>query len=44
MLYNDSLDEDIENWNTLINENYKGGHTIVSDGELYVLDNKIRIR
>lgn len=35
VLYNDSLDKDIENWNTLTDENYKGGHIIASDGELY---------
>ena len=33
------MDADISNWNKLTNDNYIGGHTVCSDGELIVLDN-----
>lgn len=39
VIFNDCLDKDIDNWQTLTDESYVGGHTIASDGELYVLDN-----
>lgn len=39
VLYNTELDKNIMNWSTLTDESYVGGHTIASDGELYVLDN-----
>lgn len=39
VLYNQSLDSDISKWNTLTDEEYIGGHTVASDGEVYLLDN-----
>lgn len=42
VLYNNSFDKDIKDWKTLTDESYVGGHTIASDGELYVLDNTDR--
>ncbi len=39
VLYSNVLYEDIGQWNILTDSGYNGGHTIASDGELYVLDN-----
>ena len=39
VLYSESITDNIQNWKTLSDEGYKGGHTIASDGELYLLDN-----
>ncbi len=39
VIYNTNLDKNLDTWNTLTDEDYIGGHTICSDGELYVLDN-----
>lgn len=39
ILYNDTLINDVRQWKTLTDENYLGGHSIASDGELYVFDN-----
>ena len=39
VLYSDTMDADISNWDKLTNDDYIGGHTICSDGELIVLDN-----
>lgn len=42
VLYNTSIEKDLKKWQTLTDESYVGGHTIASDGELYVLDNTDR--
>ncbi len=39
VIYSDEINADINQWNTLTDDNYIGGHTICSDGELIVLDN-----
>ena len=42
ILYNDSLDKDLSSWSVLTDENYRGGHTVASDGRLLVCDNTDR--
>lgn len=42
VLYNNSFNKDLKDWKTMTDESYVGGHTIASDGELYVLDNTDR--
>lgn len=37
VIYNDNLVDNISKWNTLTDE-IKGGHSIASDGELYLID------
>lgn len=39
ILYADTLTNDLNKWKTLIDENYLGGHSVASDGQLYVFDN-----
>ena len=39
VIYSDSLERDISEWNTLIEDNYVGGHSICTDGDIMVLDN-----
>ncbi len=39
VIYSDSLEKDISEWSTMTDESYVGGHTIASDGDIYVLDN-----
>lgn len=39
ILYNEVLSDDISTWKTLTDKNYLGGHTVASDGQLYVFDN-----
>lgn len=39
VLYADKLYEDFTKWEVLTGEEYIGGHTVCSDGELLVLDN-----
>lgn len=46
IIYNNNLKDDISKWSTLTDE-IKGGHTIASDGDLYLVDDtdnsKIRV-
>lgn len=37
IIYNDNLTDEISKWNTLTKD-IKGGHSIASDGELYIID------
>ncbi len=39
VLYSNDLNVDLSEWWLLTDTGYNGGHTIASDGELYVLDN-----
>ena len=39
VIYNTSLDNDLNTWLTLTDAGYIGGHTIAYDGEVYLLDN-----
>lgn len=39
VLYNECLDKNIKEWSTLTDEGYIAGHTIASDGEVFLLDN-----
>ena len=39
VIYNTNLSKDVSEWKTLTDDDYIGGHTIASDGKLYVLDN-----
>lgn len=42
VLFSTDLNADVKDWNTLTDDIYLGGHTIVSDGQLYVMDNTDR--
>ncbi len=42
VIYNDTLTHPLNNWHTLTDEDYVGGHTIASDGDIYVLENTDR--
>lgn len=39
ILYSDSCSKNLNDWNVLQQDAYLGGHTVASDGELYVFDN-----
>lgn len=39
ILYSDRLSNNLEKWNVLTDSDYLGGHTVASDGELFVFDN-----
>lgn len=39
VIYNDNLTDSIREWKTMTDESYMGGHTIASDGEIYVMEN-----
>ena len=39
VIYNDNLTDPVREWKTMTDESYIGGHTIASDGEIYVMDN-----
>ena len=39
ILYSNQLTIELDKWNVLIDTEYLGGHTVASDGELFVFDN-----
>lgn len=39
ILYSENLSGNIMDWNVLTDSDYLGGHTVASDGELFVFDN-----
>lgn len=39
VIYNDNLSAPIGDWKTMTDESYIGGHTIASDGDIFVLEN-----
>ena len=39
ILYSDELTDELSKWSVLTDSEYLGGHTVASDGELFVFDN-----